>query len=643
MARKSRASRKSSTLIGAKPEPLKTKKIQKSFPTSEVFSVGKNGIGFQRGFSQFVHSQNAGILGADLNGAPSGSTVTEERESAGLAIQGSQGLNLRAGLEINAGGAADSMLQAPLFHSPGNSQDAYNLPKSYIEQIRWSRLMYNLNAFIGAITDLKAYYPFSKFDIMTSEPFVTEFYTRVAFNKNFNLYRFALRQSLSKHKFGEYCSWGSRSQDGIWSKTGKPKWVWDNFILLEPELMEVKKPLVGSGQPQVFLRPSRDLAEIVEKIKSGDPEYRDFQKSISPKVLKQIEKKELIEVDPSTVSLVQNLTDASAIRGTPPYQRLFVTFVLEDFSRLAQMAGAQRWHFPIELFSLGDLEKNILPNQQQLDELREMISQALLAPPFTLVFPPILKYEALGVQGKTYPFQDDYDYVWRNYTVGLGVSEELILGSSGLFSSTETSSNQAFIRARQAERDEWEEWARYHFFEPLARWNNLKVKKGDELVPIIPDIKWSKTLDFLAEERETKAAQTLWDKGVYPTKRLLIKNNENPDEIKKELEEELGGVFDDGKRILAPAIRKKMQSGEVVPGETKPELSNRPESEEEAVEKPGAGSVAPGAKPGKPEGGAGEEKAEAPAATERPAAGAGAAEETISNEAAPVGNAEEIL
>jgi hypothetical protein len=131
----------------------------------------------------------------------------------------------------------------------------------------------------------------------------------------------------------------------------------------------------------------------------------------------------------------------------------------------------------------------------------------------------------------------------------------VVTHNSGLFSSVETSSNQAFIRRQMMERDEMEEWAKWHFFEPLARWNNLKIKKGDALVPVIPELLWEKTLDYAAEEANLKAAQMLWDKGVYPTKRLLTKNRENPDEIEQELKEEIGTVFDDGKRISAPSIR----------------------------------------------------------------------------------------
>ena len=204
---------------------------------------------------------------------------------------------------------------------------------------------------------------------------------------------------------------------------------------------------------------------------------------------------------------------------------------------------------------MGDLDKNILPNTADLEKLRDLVTQAIQNPPFAIFFPPILKYEALGVSGKLLSIKADYEYIWRQYTVGLGVSEDIILGDSGIFSSTETSSNQAFIRARKKDRDQMEEWMRRQFFEPLARWNNLKLKKGSQLAYILPTFEWEKTLDFAAEKQNKETSKYMWEKGVYPTKRWLSESGKNAEEIELELKEEINSVFDDHKRILAPAIR----------------------------------------------------------------------------------------
>ncbi len=494
-----------------------------------------------------------------------------------------KGLTVKAGLEIQA---ANVQGLQPFFHTPGNAQDAYNLPKSYVEQVRWSRLMYNLNPYIHSITDLKAFYAYSRFKLTTSEPWVTQFYESVSFNKKFNLYRFMLRMALSLKKFGEAIVWGQRKQDGVWPQTGQPKWVWDYFILLEPELVEVKKAMMGDGEAKYFLRPNRDLEELVRRIEANDPEVADMQGKIAAPIMKKIKNRELVPLDSSTISAVQYLTDGSAVRGTPPYQCLYVNFIFEDFVRLALMAQANRYHFPIELWTLGNLEKGIMPSVADLEKLRDLVASAIQNPPFAIFFPPILDYKALGVQGTLMNIKDDMEYAHKQYLIGLGVNENMILGDSGIFSSNETAGNQSFIRMQQKDRDEMEEWARWNFYEPLAQWNNLKTNKNGVLEPIVPELEWAKTLDFKAEESAKEADKYLFEQGLEdPETFITAYGNRNPEEMALKLKKAIGGIFDKDERFGSKAIRDKMAAGTSEPTPT---------------------TTAPGAPPAGKEGGGGE-------------------------------------
>lgn len=492
----------------------------------------------------------ASLIPAAPEGFKSKLTASQrvEAKKKALAIQAKMGIQ-----------AANVQMLQPFFHTPGNAQDAYGLPKSYAEQIRWSRLMYNLNPYIHAITELKAYYGYSRFKLSTPEPWVTAFFESVAFSKSFNLYRFMLRMALSYQKFGEAIVWGARKQDGVWPKTGQPKWVWDYFILLEPELVEVKKQMVGNPDPQYFLRPSRDMEELVARLRSNDPDVEHLQGTIAEPIMQKIEKRELVQMDSSTVSSIQNLTDGSATRGTPPYQALFVNFIFEDFVRLALMAQANRYHFPIEVWTLGNLEKGILPTLADLQKLRDMVADAIMAPPFAIFFPPLLEYKAYGVDGQLASIKENMEYAHKQYLIGMGVNENMILGESGIFSNNDTAGNQAFIRARKKERDEMEEWARQSFFGPLCEWNGIKMEKGGELRPILPEIEWEKTLDFKAEEDERERIKFLFEKGLLDPEAFIVKfGGLNPEDIKVAMAKQVGGILDDGKRFGNPAVRAQI-------------------------------------------------------------------------------------
>jgi hypothetical protein len=460
-------------------------------------------------------------------------------------------------------GAPNFVREQPFFHTPGNAEDAYNLPKSYIEQIRVSRLMFNLGPWINAITRLKAYYGLSKFSLTTPEPFVSEFMTQQSFNSRFNLYTFLGRMSLSIRKFGEAPVWGGREIQGKWPKTGKPIIGWSHFVLLEPELIEIKKNYFGSeSNPEIYLRPSKDLAELVRRMDEGDPDIAPYSDRIPENFKNRIRNRELVPLDPETASVVADLTDGSATRGTPPYQSLFTTYFMEDFARLGNMARVQRYHFPFEVWSIGDLANKIKPTLSDIRAFQTQIEAAQLNFPASIFVPPIVKYEAVSAGATAMSTKEDYDYIWKCYTVGLGVSEQILLGESSIFSSTETSSNQAFIRARKRDRDELVEWMQWKFYEPLSRWNNLTIKKGGILAPIVPEIDWDKVLDYEQEARETETRKYLHDKGMYPSPRFIRKTlRENPEEIGLELQQEVGGVYDDGKRIAAPEIRRRIAQG----------------------------------------------------------------------------------
>ncbi len=545
---------------------LSEKPGKKAKPNSRIFPkemsdkmnnlVKRGGIdGFENTFARLSIANTNSPHALPLMGDPS--FLPAAGVHSGLSVQGSQAskLGVKAGLKLNANSITP--LQ-PFFHTPGNAQDAYNLPKSYVEQIRWSRLMYNLSPYIHAISDLKAFYPYSKFKLTTPEPWVTQFYDSCAFNKRFNLYKFILRMSLSLKKFGEAIVWGNWKQDGIWPQTGQPRWVWDNFILLEPELVEIKKDILVSPDPQYFLRPNRDLEDLARRLLANDPDVAHLQGKLAEPLIEKILRRELVPMDSSTISAIQYITDGSGVRGTPPYQCLFTNFIFEDFVRLALMAQANRYHFPIELWLLGNLEKGIMPSVSDLEELKEMVTSAIQNPPFTIFFPPILDYKAMGVQGALLDIKNDMEYAHKQYLIGMGVNENMILGESGVFSSNDTAGNQSFIRLMQKDRDEIEEWMRWNFFEPLAQKNNLKMDKNGILVPIVPDIEWEKTLDFKAEDDEYGRLEKGWDWGlVDPDTMISAYLKRNPEEMKIKIEQAIGGVFDTGDRFGSEAARAK--------------------------------------------------------------------------------------
>ena len=413
-----------------------------------------------------------------------------------------------------AGGAYPTSNSPSQFYSPELTVESFLLPKSRQEILKWCRIFFNLEAYIQSIITMHADYPFSKFDIITEDPSVTEFYKDVAFSDSLDLYDFIRKASLSYWKFGEAIPFGNmeKGEDGMWR--------WTSFILLEPELVEVRQEIFEDN-PHFELVPTEELKQIV---KSSDPTAVKRQEGIPDVVKESIANNRLIPLDAESVSLIGRITDPSATRGTPIIQSLFKILIYQDWIRLAQAAFAQRYVFPIELWSIGDAAQGIWPTQEELEVFKNTISLAVQNPPFSLVFPPVVKYESLSTQGRSYfPVTNEYQYIHDQILVGLGVNKNLILGEGPSFSNVRTMSLHKLMMVYKAIRDQFENWMIKHFFRPLAVKNDLfKIVNGRKKY-ILPTISWYKSLDLEERDQERKLYWDMYKAGVVSTETLFGK------------------------------------------------------------------------------------------------------------------------
>lgn len=449
--------------------------------------------------------------------------------------------------------ASYSTTQVPsFFYSPELTTESWLLPKSRQEILKWCRIFFNLEPYVQSIIKMHALYPFSKFDIITPDKSVTEFYKEMAFNDNFNLYNFMLAASLSFRKFGEAIPFGNMT--AYKARDGKTYHKWSKFVLLEPELVEIKQDVWG-GSPQFELLPTEDMRKSADHIlKANDENTQKLLEQVPPAILEAIQKGQNIPLDPEHVSIIADITDPSATRGTPQIQSLFKVLIYQDWIRLAQSAIAQRYHFPVELWKIGDLSKDppIIPTQAQLEQYRQLINQSIQNPPFSLVVPPIVSYEAVSTQGKLLPIAPEYEYIQDQLLVGLGVNKELIMGNGPVFSSSKTMALHRLMMEYKAIRDRFEEWMIHHFFRPIAEKNGFYYTENGKQKLLLPQISWYKSLDIEEEQAEKEQYLKLHDKGYISTETLFSKfPNLDFSTEQARLEKEKGTIWDKekGKRL----------------------------------------------------------------------------------------------
>lgn len=448
-----------------------------------------------------------------------------------------------------------SMQTSSFFYSPELTTESWVLPKSRQEILKWCRIFFNLEPTIQSIVKMHARYPFSKFDIITSDPSVTEFYKEMAFNDDFNLFDFITAASLSFRKFGEAIPFGNMMS--FKGADGKTYYKWNKFILLEPELVEIRQDVWG-GSPQFELIPTEDMKKSAEKILKGDnPELETLKQQIPPAILNALQQGKNIPLDPDHVSIIADITDPSATRGTPQIQCCFKVLIYQDWIRLAQTAIAQRYHFPVEIWKIGDMSKDppIIPTQAQLQQWQLLINQSLQNPPFSIVAPPIINYEAVSTMGKLLPIAPEYEYIFDQIFIGMGVSKELLEGGGINFSNTKTMALQRLMMEYKTIRDRFEDWIIHKFFRPIAEKNGFySIEKGRKKL-ILPQISWYKSLDIDEENAEKEMFLKLHDKGFISTRTLFSKFPNLEFEVEqKHLEAEHGTIWDKEKGTRLPEV-----------------------------------------------------------------------------------------
>lgn len=451
---------------------------------------------------------------------------------------------------------ADVQQTSSFFYSPELTTESWLLPKSRQEILKWARIFFNLEPYVQAIVKMHSKFPFSKFEISTEDESITQFYKDMAFNEDFDLFEFILKASLSYQKFGEAIPFGNMV------KGKDKKFRWSRFVLLEPELVEISTDMFEGAQSFALI-PTEELKNLVKSTDDADVERLEKLREKAPAIVDAIEKNKNIEMSEDHVSLIAELTDPSATRGTSPIQCLFKVLIYQDWIRLAQSAFAQRYIFPIELWKLGDASQGIIPSEQDLTDFRQMINQAIQNPPFTIIYPDIIKYEAISTLGKQFPINNEYDYIHDQLMVGMGVNKNLILGEGPSFSNMASMGLHKLIMEYKIIRDRFENWMINKYFRPIAIKNEFYTTSGGKRKLILPTISWNKSLDIEEEKDEKKQFIEFHEKGLLSTKTLLSKfPNIDYDEEKKNLEEEMGTIFDKGDdRLPKSAPKKSPDSG----------------------------------------------------------------------------------
>ena len=377
-----------------------------------------------------------------------------------------------------------------------------------------------------------------------------------------------IRSVDTYHNFALDCGVFVHNCWGDWDAARR---TWRRFTLLNPAIVDYKEDMI-TGHATIELIPTNEMKKVVkDAIIQG-------RRDIDPLLLDAIENNKKLPLDtegipenvftgqeyiPPKVFMFQRKTDPSSERGTSMITCLMKDLIYKDQLRLSQLAVAQKTQLPIELWTVGhignDDASSMLPGPELLEEVRQMITQATQQPPFSIVYGPYLKYEALGVSGKLLDIYNDLGYVENQILVGMNVNKAVILGEGPSVQGKAISLNR-LIRFYQVTRDLFANWFKRNILLPIAKANHLVDENGQY---IVPDLVFSLSLQPEQDKERFDLFYKMWKDGLISTMTLFEHCPEKVDynlEMKRLVEERLT-PFCKGDRRLAGPDGKPVSSG----------------------------------------------------------------------------------
>lgn len=400
---------------------------------------------------------------------------------------------------INKTAEADVSFGATQFFSPMITGENWYLPRSRKMLLKWVKIYADRDPYFCSILKMHARYPISEFNVVTENKNQRELFEAVFHQSDWDIMDSLREIATSFTRYGE----------SILMSQWDPRYkIWTSSTCLDPGLIEVEEIS--------FTNKVRLYAEIPKKYmklyKSKDKQDEEDKNRMPPEIVEVIkaggkyveldtqEEGTGMSYDPARVCMITNKSDVGedGLRGLPPIFSLLRAAVYEEFLHKAQFERAKRYAYPIEFWKLGDVAKDIFPSSQDLKNVRELLRGALAAPPYSIIYSPLLSLEVIGSTGALLNITDDLAFVENQKLVGLGTNKNIILGEGSWLGASKTISMQRLIMDYEVDREMYtRKILKGHYMRALCMAHGYTAKSPITglTIPIVPGINWARDLD----------------------------------------------------------------------------------------------------------------------------------------------------
>ncbi len=310
--------------------------------------------------------------------------------------------------------ATDISRTAPTFNDPRYTFTTLSIPTDLRTLNGLYRFFDDTDPVVGNAIRLHTEFPLSRISMKeVGDPVIQrhfeEMWSRIQMEK------LLFDTALEYWRIGNVFPYGAWNTDDL---------MWDQFVILNPDYVTVEGTFLNQ-RPLIKLQPDEHLKKIVT---TGQPKMLYDQ--LPSEIIKYVRMGQEIPLSPNNVFHVAHNKAPYETLGRSIIKRVLKSLIYEDRMSMANFAIATRQTIPITVVKIGDPNSGWVPNDEELEEVRELLSAREADPNFTIIYHWGIDIQFYGASGKIWNLTNEFNRIMKWKFIGLGISEAILTGGN---------------------------------------------------------------------------------------------------------------------------------------------------------------------------------------------------------------------
>jgi hypothetical protein len=315
-------------------------------------------------------------------------------------------------------GGADVTRNAPLFNDPRYTSSTLAIPTDDRSLHGLYRFFAETDPIVGSALRIHVELPLADLELGTCEDTGVQQHFEEQWER------------INGHKLlsdivAEYWEIGNVFPFGAFNSTD---YMWEQFAILNPDFVKVETTWVNQ-RPLIKLIPDEALKRVVQ---TRSPKF--IYDQLPQEIVKYVLFNQEIPLDPENIFAISHSKRPYEAKGRSLIKRILKVLMLEDRFNQANFALATRHAVPITVVKVGDPTTGWIPDQLEIDAIRDMFANYELDPNFSIFYHYGIDVQFYGSNGRMLPVGPELDRLYRLKFIGMGVHEQLLSGGGGSYS-----------------------------------------------------------------------------------------------------------------------------------------------------------------------------------------------------------------